>query len=84
MVVFAFKRKLIKSRLIDGLKIVTFYLALNRPENQLARSRRRKASRIKVIDACQSLIETFSTLRRCVVFGRMLYRRFYGAPGWAC
>ena len=38
MVVFACKRKLIKSRLTDGLKIVTFYLALNRPENQLARS----------------------------------------------
>ena len=31
MVVFACKRKLIKSRLADGLKIVTFYLALNRP-----------------------------------------------------
>ena len=28
--------------------------------------------RIKVTDACQSLIGTFSTLRRCVVFGRML------------
>ena len=40
LVVFACKRKLIKSRLTDGLKIVTFYLALNRPENQLARSRR--------------------------------------------
>ena len=31
-----------------------------------------KTSRIKVTDACQSLIGTFSTLRRCVVFGRML------------
>ena len=31
-----------------------------------------KKSRIKVTDACQSLIGTFSTLRRCVVFGRML------------
>ena len=80
MVVFACKRKLIKSRLTDGLKMVTFYFALNRPENQLARSRRRKTSRIKVTDACQLLIGTFSTLRRCVVFGR----RFYGAPGWAC
>ena len=40
MVVFACKRKLIKIRLTDGLKIVTFYLALDRPENQLARSRR--------------------------------------------
>ena len=29
--------------------------------------------RIKVTDACQSLIGTFSTLRRCVVFGRMLH-----------
>ena len=38
MVVFACKRKLNKSRLTDGLKIVTFYLALNRPVNQLARS----------------------------------------------
>ena len=35
-------------------------------------------SRIKVTDACQSLIGTFSTLRHCVVFGRMLHRRFYG------
>ena len=84
MVVFACKRKLIKSRLTDGLKMVTFYFALDRPENQLARSRRRKASRIRVTDACQSLIGTFSTLRRCVVFGRMLHRRFDGAPGWAC
>ena len=84
MVVFACKRRLIKSRLTDSLKIVTFYLALNRPENQLARSRRRKTSSMKVTDACQSLIGTFSTLRRCVVFGRMLHRRFYGAPGWTC
>ena len=84
MVVFACKRKLIKSRLTDGLKIVTFCLALDRPENQLARSRRLKTSRIKVTEACQSLIGTFSTLRRCVIFGRMLHRRFYGAPGWAC
>ena len=38
MVVFLCKRKLIKSRLTDGLKIVTFNLALNRPENQLAMS----------------------------------------------
>ena len=73
MVVFACKRKLIKSRLTDGLKMLTFYFALDRPENQLARSRRRKASRIKVTDACQSLIGTFSTFRRCVVFGRMLH-----------
>ena len=36
MVVFACKRKLIKSRLTDGLKMVTFYFALDRPENQLA------------------------------------------------
>ena len=72
MVVFACKRKLIKSRLTDGLKIATFYLALNRPENQLARSRRRKTSRTKVTDVCQSLIGTLSTLRRCVVFRRML------------
>ena len=35
-------------------------------------------SRIKVTDACQSLIGTFSTLRHCVVFGRMLHRRFSG------
>ena len=34
MVVFACKRKLIKIRLTDGLKIVTFYLALNRPEKK--------------------------------------------------
>ena len=40
MVVFEFEPKLNKSRLIDGLKILTFYLALNRPENQLARARR--------------------------------------------
>ena len=40
MVVFACKLKLIKSRLTDGLKMVTFYLALDRPENQLARLRR--------------------------------------------
>ena len=40
VVVFAYKRKLIKSRLTDGLKMVTFYLALDRPESQLARSRR--------------------------------------------
>ena len=84
MVVFACKRKLIKSRLTDGLNIVTFYLALKRPEIQLARSRRWKRSRIKVTDACQLLLGTFSTLRPCVVFGRMLHRRFYGAPGWAC
>ena len=84
MVVFACKRKLIKSRLTDGLKIVSFYLALNRPENQLARSRRWKTCRIKVTDACQSLIDTFSMLRCSVVFGRMFHRRFYGAPGWAC
>ena len=32
MVVFACKRKLIKSRLSDGLKMLTFRLALNRPE----------------------------------------------------
>ena len=31
MAVFACKRKLIKSRLADGLKILLFYLALNRP-----------------------------------------------------
>ena len=36
MVVFAWKRKLKKSRLTDGVKIVTFYLALDRPENQVA------------------------------------------------
>ena len=69
MVVFASKRKLIKSRLTDGLKIVAFYLDRDRPENQLARSRRWKTSRIKVTDACQSLIGTFSTIRHCVVFG---------------
>ena len=84
MVVFTCKRKLIKSRLTDGLKIVTFYLAGNRPENQLARPRRQKTSRMKVTDAHQSLIGTFFTLLRCVVFGRMLQRGFYGAPGWAC
>ena len=76
MIVFACKRKLIKSRLTDGLKIVTFYLALNRPENQLERSRRCKTSRSKVTDACQLLIGAFSSLRRCVVFGRMLHRSF--------
>ena len=26
-------QKLVKTRLTDGLKMVTFYLALNRPEN---------------------------------------------------
>ena len=36
MVVFACRRKLIKISLTDGLKVVTFYLALDRPENQLA------------------------------------------------
>ena len=35
MVVFACKRKLIKSRLTDGLKMVTFYFALDKLENQL-------------------------------------------------
>ena len=40
MVVFACKLKLNESRLTDGLKIVTFHLALDRPENQLDRSRR--------------------------------------------
>ena len=76
--------KAFKSRLTDGLKIVTFYVALDRPENQLARSRRKKTSKIRVTDAGQSLIVTFSTLRNFVVFGRMLNRRFYGASGWAC
>ena len=33
MVIFACKRKRIKSRLTDGLKKLTFYLALNRPES---------------------------------------------------
>ena len=84
MVVIALKRKLIESRLTDGLKVVFFYLALNGPENQLARSRRRNTSKMKVTDTCQSLIYTFSMLRHCVVFGRMLPRRFYGTPGWAC
>ena len=42
MVVFACKRKLIKNRLTDGLKIVNFYLALDRTKNQLARLRRVK------------------------------------------
>ena len=56
--------------------MVTFYLALNRPENLFPRSRRWKTSRIRVADASQSSIGAFSTLRHFVVFGRMLYRRF--------
>ena len=32
VVIFTCKRKLIKNRLVDGLKVVTFYLALNRQE----------------------------------------------------
>ena len=50
MVVFACNRKLIKNCLADCLKIVTFYLAQNRPEKQLARSRRLKTRRINVTD----------------------------------
>ena len=46
-------RKLIKSRLADGLKMVTFYLTLNRPEKQLARSRRLKTSSIEVTGVSQ-------------------------------
>ena len=34
MVVFACKRKLIKSRLTDDLKIVTFYSALSRQDGE--------------------------------------------------
>ena len=47
----------------DGLKMVTFYLALNRPENELAMSRLLKTSRIKVTDVSQSPIGIFCTLR---------------------
>ena len=47
MVEFACKRKLIKSRLTDGLKIVTFYIARDRPDNQLARSRPEKRVKFK-------------------------------------
>ena len=82
MVIFACKRKLIKSRLADGLKMVTFYLAHNRPEKHLTRTRRLKMS--KVTEVSQSSTGTFSTLRHCVMFERMVHRRFYGAPGWAC
>ena len=42
MIIFACERELIGSRLTDGLKLVTFYLALNTPENQLAKFRRGK------------------------------------------
>ena len=42
MVISACKRKLIISRLADGLKMVLKYLAPNGPEKQLARSRRLK------------------------------------------
>ena len=59
MVILASNRKLIKSILAYGLKLVTFYLALNRPENQLARSRRLKTSRNKVTDVSQSSIGNF-------------------------
>ena len=72
MVNFACKRKLIKKCLADGLKMVTYHLALNRPENQLARSRRLKTSRIQVADVSQSSIGTLSTLRHCLMSGRML------------
>ena len=37
-----------------------------------------------VADACLSSLGAFSLLRHYVVFGRMLHRRFFGAPGWAC
>ena len=72
MVIFACKRKLIEVRLADCLQMVTRYLALNRPEKHLARSRRLKKSRIKVTDVSQSSIGTFSKLRHCVMSGRML------------
>ena len=72
MVVFACRRKLIKSRLADGLKTVAFYLALNRPEEYLARSRPLKTRIIKKNDVSQSSVSTFSTLRHCVMYGRML------------
>ena len=71
MVVFACKRKLIKSRLVDGLKLVTKYLPLNRPEKQLSRSSQSKTSSFMVIDVSQSSIDTFSTLCHCVMSGRV-------------
>ena len=72
MVIFKTKRKLIEKRLTYGLKFVTFCLALNIPENYLARARLSKKSRVKVTDVCQSSNGTFSTLRHCVMPGRML------------
>ena len=43
MVVFACKRKLIKSRLTDDLKMVIFYLALDRPKiNWLGRDEEKR------------------------------------------
>ena len=51
----------------DGLKMVIYYLAPNRPEKQLAKSRRFKTSRIKVTDVRQSSIGNVSMLRYCVM-----------------
>ena len=65
---FACKQKLIKSRLTEGLKMVTSYLALNRPE-KLARSRRLKTSRTQLTDVSQSSLGVFSMLRHCVIMG---------------
>ena len=75
MDISASKGKLIKSRLADGLKMVTKYLAPNGPVKQLARSRRSKTSKIKVTDFSQSSLGTFSTLRHCVMSGRMLHTK---------
>ena len=69
---FACKRKLIKIRLADGLKVITQYLALSRPEKQLSMSTQLKMSRIKVTDVNQLPIGTCSTSRRCVMSVRML------------
>ena len=46
VVILTCERKLIKSRLADGLKVVTFYLSLISPEKLLAKSRGLKTSRV--------------------------------------
>ena len=61
-----------KSRLADGLKMVTFYLAINRPEKQLASSRRLKICKIEVTDVSKLSKGTFFTLHNCVINERML------------
>ena len=56
--IFACKRKLIKSRLADGLKTVTYYLALNTPDKSLGRSRGLEMGTVKVTDGSQTSIGT--------------------------